>query len=114
MKRGYFVGLVSGVLVPPQGTGFAEDVVSIRGGFADYLRGLGFSGFTVGHYLRRLMRVAHWLHEQPRRLPLSKLTRRAAPNIKRLFGRSVFRDGDQLSKGALSLATVSGTVCKIT
>ena len=81
MKRGYFVGLVSGDDTPPQGTGFAEDVVLIRGGFADYLRGLGFSGFTVEHYLRRLMRVAHWLHEQPRRLPLNKLTRMAVPNL---------------------------------
>jgi hypothetical protein len=28
-----------------------------RGGFAAYLRGLGFSAFTVEHYLRRLMCV---------------------------------------------------------
>ena len=81
MKRGYFVGLVSGVLAPPEGTRFAADVALIRGGFADYLRGLGFSTFTIEHYLRRLVRVAHWLHEHPRRLPLSKLTHRAVPNV---------------------------------
>ena len=57
MKRGYFVGLVCGTLTPPRGTPFAEDVALIRGGFADYLRGLGVSAFTVELYLRRLMRV---------------------------------------------------------
>jgi len=76
MKRDYFVGLVSGIHVPPRGTRFAEDVALIRGGFADYLRGLGFSAFTVEHYLRRLMCVAHWLHERRRRLALSKLTKK--------------------------------------
>jgi hypothetical protein len=81
MKKGYFVGLVFGIVVPPRGTRFAEDVALVRGDFADYLRGLGFSAFTVEYYLRRLMRVAHWLHEHPRRLPLSKLTRKAIPNL---------------------------------
>jgi hypothetical protein len=81
MKRGYFVGLVFGILVPPRGTRFAENVALIRGGFADYLRGLGFSAFTVELYLRRLMLVAHWLHEHPHRLPLNKLTRRAVANL---------------------------------
>jgi len=55
MKRGYFVRLVSGILAPPRGTRFAEDGALFRGGFAEYLRGLGFSAFTVEHYLRRLM-----------------------------------------------------------
>jgi site-specific recombinase XerD len=81
MKKGYFVALVLGIVVPPQGTRFAEDVALIRGGFADYLRELGFSAFTVEHYLRRLMRLARWLHEHPRCLPLSKLTRRAVKNL---------------------------------
>jgi integrase/recombinase XerD len=83
MKKGYFVA-------PPRGTRFAEDVALIRGGFADYLRDLGFSAFTIEHYLRRLVRVAHWLHEHPRRLPLSKLTRRAVSNLLKdcLEGRS--------------------------
>ena len=74
MKKGYFVA-------PPRGTRFAEDVALIRGGFADYLRDLGFSAFTIEHYLRRLVRVAHWLYEHPRRLPLSRLTRRAVSNL---------------------------------
>src|SRR6266436_8707918 len=81
MKRGYFVGLVSGVVAPPQGTRFAADVALIRAGFAEYLRSLGFSVFTVERYLRRLVRVAHWLHEHPRRLPLSKLARRAVTKL---------------------------------
>ena len=83
MKKGYFVA-------PPRGTRFAEDVALIRGGFADYLRDLGFSAFTIEHYLRRLVRVAHWLREHPRRLPLSKLTRRAVSNLLKdcLEGRS--------------------------
>lgn len=81
MKRGYFAGLVIGVLAPPQGTRFAEDVALIRGGFAEYLRRLGFSAFTIEHYLRRLIRVAHWLHEHPRRLSLSKLTRRTVTKL---------------------------------
>jgi site-specific recombinase XerD len=81
MNKGYLVGLVFGTLAPPPGTRFAADVALIRGGFADYLRNLSFSAFTVEHYLRRLMRVAHWLHEHPRRLPLSKLTRRGVYNL---------------------------------
>ena len=81
MKSGYFAGLVSGILAPPVGTPFAEDVALIRGGFADYLRGLGLSPWTVELYLRRLTLVAHWLHEHPHRLPLSKLTRRAVSNL---------------------------------
>jgi site-specific recombinase XerD len=83
MKKGHFVA-------PPRGTRFAEDVALIRGGFADYLRDLGFSAFTIEHYLRHLVRVAHWLHEHPRRLPLSKLTRRAVSNLLKdcLEGRS--------------------------
>ena len=91
MKKGYFVSLVLGIVVPPRGTRFAEDVALIRGGFDDYLRDLGFSAFTVEHSLRRLVRVAHWLHEHPRRLPLSKLTRRAVSNLLKdcLEGRSV-------------------------
>ena len=47
MKKGYFVSLVLGIVVPPRSTHFAEDVALIRGGFADYLRDLGFSAFTV-------------------------------------------------------------------
>ena len=81
MKRGYFVALVSGIVAPPLGTRFAEDAALIRGGFSEYLRGLGLSAITVEHYQRRLMHLAHWLHEHPHRLPLSKLTRRAASNL---------------------------------
>src|SRR5271168_81920 len=81
MKSGYFSGLVSGILAPPAGTPFAEDVALIRGDFADYLRGLGLSPLTVELYLRRLTLVAHWLHEHSHRLPLSKLTRRAVSKL---------------------------------
>jgi site-specific recombinase XerD len=81
MKAGYFVALVSGIVAPPPGTRFAEDAALVRGGFADYLRRLGLSPLTVDLYLRRLMLIAHWLHEHPHRLPLSKLTRRAIPNL---------------------------------
>jgi|SRR5271165_410830 len=40
-----------------------------------------FSAFTVELYLRRLVHVAHWLREHPRRLPLDKLTRRVVSNL---------------------------------
>jgi integrase/recombinase XerD len=81
MKSGTFVGAVSGILAPPPGTRFAEDATLIRGGFADYLRSLGFAALTVELYLRRLMLVAHWLHEHPHRLPLCKLTPGAVPKL---------------------------------
>ena len=81
MKRDYFVRLVSGALSPRPNTGFSADVALIRGGFADYLGGLGFSAFTIGQYQRRVMRVAHWLREHRHRLPLNKLRRGAVPRL---------------------------------
>ena len=81
MKRDYFVGSLSGALSPPPGTGFAADAALICGGFADYLRGLGFSAFTIQQYQRRVIRVAHWLGEHRHRLPLNKLRRGAVPGL---------------------------------
>jgi integrase/recombinase XerD len=50
-------------------------VATIRGGFAEYLRGLGYASITIDHYQRHLSFVAGWLEKHPKRGSLDELSR---------------------------------------
>ena len=65
--------------VPPQ------EAALIRNDFGEYLRGLGYSPYTIEHSQRRLLRLANWLSEQCRYPQMTQLTRQEVPRLLRRF-----------------------------
>ena len=62
-----------------------HDFALIRNDFDVYLRGLGYSAYTVAFYERRLLRLANWLGEHCRRPRMTELTRNEVPHLLNRF-----------------------------
>jgi integrase/recombinase XerD len=62
-----------------------HDFALIRNDFDVYLRGLGYSPYTVAFYQRRLLRLANWLGEHRHRPRMTELTRKAVPHLLNRF-----------------------------
>ena len=63
----------------------SQDAALIRSDFGEYLRGLGYSPYTVAFYQRRLLRLANWLGEHCHRPRMTELTREEAPHLLKRF-----------------------------
>jgi len=62
-----------------------KDSALLRNDFGAYLRGLGYSPYTVAFYQRRLLRLANWLGEHCRRPRMTELTRKEVPHLLNRF-----------------------------
>jgi len=62
-----------------------QDSALIRVDFGAYLRGLGYSPYTIAFYQHRLLRLAQWLGEHPCRPRLTQITREEVPRLLNRF-----------------------------